>query len=109
MKGTFTAVVSTPQTIYTNTNNTLSVYQFYVDCTNIQSGDNLKVIISTDTTASLRQTITDNITTASLGDDKVALVFPLLLGIGDTYSIVLEQTTGVARTFDWSVNVVEYE
>lgn len=108
MKGTFSAVIATPSTIYTNANNSISAYQFYVDCNALLSGDTLKVVIKTDTTNTIRQSVTDYITIDNLGEDKVAIAFPLLLDANDTYSVVLEQTTGTGRTFPWSVNVVEY-
>lgn len=108
MKGTFTAVLNTPSTVYANTSSKKSVYAFYIDGSNMISGDTLKVIINTDCTGVERTVLTDYVSVQTLNEDKVALSFPLLIEANDTYSIILEQTTGIAKTYGWCVSTIEY-
>jgi len=77
-------------------------------CGAILSGDTLKVVIQTNTTTSTKTLITDYITTDTLGEDQLAVSYPILLDVSETYNVILEQTTGTVRSYNWAVNLVEY-
>jgi len=109
MKGTYLATsIPDLEQIYTNTSTKYSITQVFLDCSLLQTGDELEITIITDTTGSSKVLLSEILTIDNLGDNQELVVnYPIILEPDDTYTVTLNQIAGTARNIPWSVNAIE--
>lgn len=97
--GTENVVVSTPSTLTTET--TAGAYVLTIDLSNMASGDTL--IISADVKTLTGSTAAEE-STITFTDAQDSPVFQSKpIAVEHSVAFIIEQTTGTARSFPWSV------
>jgi hypothetical protein len=110
MKGSFAPIaLNTPSIEYTDTSTSKTSYTFYINVSNMQSGDEIEISLKTDTTTTVGTVIFDTINYTDIVNQSILVSIPIIQESGDTFSVTLEQTSGTVRTYEWSVINVQYQ
>jgi len=103
--GSQLAVVATEHTLNTTSpDGTNAVYQFWLDCSGMLSGDELIIRIYEKVRSSDTQVLVYD-DTLSGAQSAPAWVSPSLLLLHG-WDFTIEQTTGTGRSYPWSVRAV---
>lgn len=97
--GTQSATLNTPHTLATPTS--ANVYQLLVDCSNMGSGDVVKLAIKLKVLTGGTPAVLHQETLTGAQSEPIFLSPPVTAPFGAGFT--LEQTDGTGRDFDWSV------
>jgi hypothetical protein len=88
----------------TTTDTTDGVFQFFVDCANMARGDTIVIQVLEKALSAGTQRIVYQAVLANQQDEPIWVSPSLILMHG--WQVQMKQTTGTARSFDWSIRKV---
>lgn len=97
--------LNTPEIVYSLTLARGNVVQLFVDVTNLEVGDVLKVKIACNITGDMRTSINSDVIRRP--DDPLMVSYMFRLNAGNTIVMTLEQTAGTPKEIKWNAGADE--